>query len=61
MHGLIDGREGVWDTGARCVQQLLNSPGAADGEHFLQVLEWMQRFIKVPPLELRGFILSKRF
>mmetsp|Transcript_36959 Transcript_36959/g.104306 ORF Transcript_36959/g.104306 Transcript_36959/m.104306 type:complete len:1134 (-) Transcript_36959:234-3635(-) len=45
--GLLDGREGLWDAGARCVQQLLNAPGAAEGEHFLQVLDWMHRFIKV--------------
>lgn len=45
--GLVEGREGVWDAGARCVQQLLNAPGAAEGEHFLQVLDWMHRFIKV--------------
>ena len=45
--GLEEGREGVWDAGARCVQQLLNAPGAAEGEHFLQVLDWMHRFISV--------------
>uniref|UniRef100_A0A1D1ZMS1 Coiled-coil domain-containing protein 132 n=1 Tax=Auxenochlorella protothecoides TaxID=3075 RepID=A0A1D1ZMS1_AUXPR len=43
--GLVAGRGLVWDEVARHVATLLSSPAAFEGEHFLQVMDWMQRFV----------------
>ncbi|GMH40241.1 hypothetical protein BSKO_08145 [Bryopsis sp. KO-2023] len=42
---LVSSRKVVWDAAARKVRDLLSGPAAFEGDHFLQVMEWCQRFL----------------
>ncbi|KAK2075778.1 hypothetical protein QBZ16_001519 [Prototheca wickerhamii] len=44
---LVAGRSLVWEEVARRLSALLASPAAFEGEHFLQVIDWVQRFVRV--------------
>ncbi|KAK9817254.1 hypothetical protein WJX72_011915 [[Myrmecia] bisecta] len=45
QNGLVNGRRFLWDEAARKIGILLSSPAAFEGEHFLQVSEWVQRIL----------------
>eukprot|EP00210_Caulerpa_lentillifera_P008564 g8169.t1 len=42
---LLQSRKVIWDSTARRVRDLLSGPAAVEGEHFLQVMEWCQKFL----------------
>jgi len=43
---LVESRKVIWDSAARRVRDLLSGPAAVEGEHFLQVMEWCQKFLR---------------